>query len=121
MILVQTQQVDQSISVIDLIPEEFPVFSPAGRQNLQSLLPDPTTDPEKKKQELEAGKITLKTEKKAPLMHIVIGKTDMKDEQLVENITLLIKKINARKIAKLVLSATMSPGIKIDLSEFIIA
>jgi large subunit ribosomal protein L1 len=92
----------------------------------KGLMPNPkmgtvTTDPEKKKKELEGGKITLKTEKKAPLMHVVIGKSDMKDNELIENITLLIKKINPRKIAKLVISATMSPGVKIDLSEFIVA
>lgn len=91
----------------------------------KGLMPNPkmgtvTKDAEKKKKELEGGKQVIKTEKKAPLMHVVIGKTDMKPAQLVENVETLIKYVNARKIAKLVVSATMSPGIKVDVSPYII-
>ena len=118
---------DIDFDILIATPDFMPKIAKFARiLGPKGLMPNPkmgtvTTDPDKKKKKLEAGKITLKTEKKAPLMHVVIGKTDMKDEQLIENITLLIKKINARKIDKLVLSATMSPGVKVDLSEFIVA
>ncbi|MFC1653790.1 50S ribosomal protein L1 [Patescibacteria group bacterium] len=106
-------------------PEFMPKIAKYARVlGPKGLMPNPklgtvTKDPEKKKKDLEGGKITLRTEKKAPLMHVVVGKTDMKTDQLIENITLLINKINARKIQKLVLSATMSPGVKVDFSEFV--
>lgn len=91
----------------------------------KGLMPNPkmgtvTTDTAKKVKELEAGRQVIKTEKKAPLMHVVVGKTDMKANQLVENIETLIKAVNARKIIKLVVSATMSPGIKVDLAPYIV-
>lgn len=118
---------DIDFDILIATPEFMPKIAKFARVlGPKGLMPNPkmgtvTTDPAKKKKELEGGKMTIKTEKKAPLMHVVVGKTNMKDEQLVENITLLIKKINARKISKLVLSATMSPGLKVDLSEFIVA
>lgn len=89
----------------------------------KGLMPNPkngtiTADPQKRQKELSGGKFTVKTEKKAPLMHVVVGKTDFKETQLVENVDTLIKAIGAKKIIKLVLSATMSPGIKVDLTPY---
>jgi large subunit ribosomal protein L1 len=92
----------------------------------KGLMPNPKTgtvtkDPAKKAKELAGGKQVIKTEKAAPLIHVVIGKLDMKDEQLIANLETLIRQLNARKILKLVISATMSPGIKVDLSPYIVA
>ena len=92
----------------------------------KGLMPNPklgtvTKDPAKKAKELEGGKQVIKTEKAAPLIHVVFGKLDMKDKELVENLETLIKYVNAKKILKLVISATMSPGIKVDLSPYITA
>lgn len=92
----------------------------------KGLMPNPknqtvTGDPEKRQKELMAGKVTLKTEKKAPLMHIVLGKTDLKEKEIVENTESLIKAVGGKRIVKLTLSATMSPGIKVDLTPYQIA
>lgn len=89
----------------------------------KGLMPNPkdgtvTADPEKKKAELEGGATTIKTEKKAPLMHVIIGKTAQKEDELVANAKALIDAIGGKRLVKLVLSATMSPGIKVDLAEF---
>jgi large subunit ribosomal protein L1 len=89
----------------------------------KGLMPNPknntvTDDPQKRKKELEGGKITVKTEKKAPLMHVVVGKTDLKPKEVVDNTETLIKSVGPKKILKLVLSATMSPGIKVDLTPY---
>lgn len=83
----------------------------------KGLMPNPkngtvTANPELKKQELEGGKITLKGEKKAPLMHVNIGKTDMTSEALVANIQALTNALKG-KILKLSISATMSPGVRV--------
>lgn len=87
----------------------------------KGLMPNPKNDtltpnPEMKKKELEAGKITLKTEKKAPLIHVVIGKISMEDEALIENLQTLIDALK-NKLVKLGISATMSPGVKVALEE----
>ncbi|HEX7017519.1 MAG TPA: 50S ribosomal protein L1 [Patescibacteria group bacterium] len=87
----------------------------------KGLMPNPktgtlTTDPEKKKQELEGGKVTIKGEKKAPLFHAVIGKTGMETKELVENLTALINAYK-NKLVKLTIAASMSPGVKVDFSQ----
>jgi large subunit ribosomal protein L1 len=85
----------------------------------KGLMPNPknqtvTPDPEKKKKELEGGRITIKTEKKAPLVHVLIGKTSQPDNELVDNLKALIKVLNPHKIQRLTISSTMSPGVKVD-------
>jgi large subunit ribosomal protein L1 len=89
----------------------------------KGMMPNPknatvTTEPEKRQKELEGGKTTLKSEKKSPLMHVILGKTNQPDKELIANTQHLIKAVGGKKILKLTLSATMSPGIKVDLSEF---
>ena len=87
----------------------------------KGLMPNPknetiTTDPLKKKAELEGGRTIIKAEKKAPLIHVSLGKTDTDTKALVENLEALIKAAGD-KLVKLSLSATMSPGIKVDLKK----
>jgi large subunit ribosomal protein L1 len=87
----------------------------------KGLMPNPkngtlTPNPELKKKELEAGKFNLKTEKKAPLMHLIIGKTDMSSADLVANIEALVKALKG-KILKLVISPSMGPGIKVLVDD----
>lgn len=86
----------------------------------RGLMPNPkngtlTTNPEAKKKELEGGKITLKTEKKQPVMHVVIGKTDMETKALVENLQALMTALTM-KLVRVAVSSTMSPGVKVKIS-----
>lgn len=86
----------------------------------KGLMPNPkngtiTQDPAAKKKELEKGKVTIKTEKKAPLIHVIVGKKSFESEKLVANIEALITTLDAR-LKKLTISAAMGPGIKIKLS-----
>lgn len=87
----------------------------------KGLMPNPksgtlTTNPEGKKKELEAGKVNLKTEKKAPLMHVGIGKVSMDSAKLVENAQTLLDALQG-KVLKLTLSATMSPSVKVIIEK----
>lgn len=89
----------------------------------KGLMPNPknrtvTEDIEKRKKELEAGSVTIKTERKAPLIHVTIGKANQSDKELITNIEHLIKMVGPKQIKKMTISATMSPGIKVDLSEY---
>jgi len=103
-------------------PEFMPKLAKHARLlGPKGLMPNPkngtlTPNPELKKKELEAGKFVLKTEKKAPLMHLSIGKTDMETKDLVENIKALLTALKG-KILKLSIAASMSPGVKVDVSE----
>lgn len=87
----------------------------------KGLMPNPksgtlTTNPEGKVKELAAGKVTLKTEKKAPLMHVGVGKVSMESAALVENIQTMLDALQG-KVLKLTLSATMSPGVKVMIEK----
>ena len=85
----------------------------------RGLMPNPkngtlTTNPEAKQKELEGGKITLKTEKKQPVMHVVLGKTDMETKALVENLQELMTALTM-KLVRVAVSSTMSPGVKVKI------
>ncbi|MEN8253267.1 MAG: hypothetical protein ABFQ62_02750 [Patescibacteria group bacterium] len=85
----------------------------------KGLMPNPkngtlTDNPEKKKKELEAGSMIIKTEKKAPLIHLIVGKTSMEVKDLQANLEALIKALD-QNLVKLSISASMSPGVKVKL------
>jgi large subunit ribosomal protein L1 len=86
----------------------------------RGLMPNPkngtvTNDPEAKMASLQSGAIVIRGEKKAPLMHIRVGKTSQPETELVANIQALLKAVNIQNVTKLTLAATMSPGIKVQL------
>lgn len=86
----------------------------------KGLMPNPkqgtvTTDPEKVIAELKAGRMDLKTESEAPIIHTVIGKVDFDKKKLVENFNKLIEAIGKPKIKSVFIKATMGPSIKVAL------
>ena len=59
-----------------------------------------------------------KTEKKAPLLHTVLGKQSEKPEELVKKLAEIVAKVDTHQIKKLVICSTMGPGIKVNTAEF---
>jgi hypothetical protein len=57
----------------------------------------------------------IKAERKFPLAHAVLGKTDEKEAKLKESYENIIKTIGRANIKKIVFNATMGPGIKVIL------
>ncbi len=87
----------------------------------KGLMPTPkagtvTADPEKKAKEFAAGKTVIKAEPKFPLMHVTVGKSDQKEEELVANVRALLDAVKIKNVTKAVLAATMSPGVKLQLN-----
>lgn len=123
-LLTKIEKGELDFDILVTKPEFMPKLAKFARiLGPKGLMPNPknqtiVADPEKRAKELSAGKTTVKTEKKAPLMHVTLGKTDMGAAQLKDNAEALIKAVGGRKIVKLVLSATMSPGIKVDLAPY---
>ncbi len=89
----------------------------------QGLMPNPkdgtlVDNPKKVKKEMEEKEtIKLKTERKQAVMHLVLGKLDQPTKELVANIDKLIEKLGSKKIKKVVLAATMGPGIKVKIKD----
>lgn len=86
----------------------------------RGLMPNPkngtlTKDPVKLAASFKKGQINFKTEGKAPLIHLSIGKISFGAKKLSENIEKVIDAIKKEKIQKLVLKSTMSPGIKLKI------
>lgn len=85
----------------------------------KGLMPNPkngtlTEDPAAKQAELEKGTLTIKTEKKFPLMHVAIGKVSMETKDLVENLQALLKAVKGKAI-RAHISATMSPSVRVEI------
>lgn len=87
----------------------------------KGLMPNPkmgtiTDQPEEIVKKL-AGRILYKTEEKAPLIHLTLGKIDSPEKELTENFHTLIEAIDQKNILKAVLAPSMGPGIKVSLSD----
>ena len=88
----------------------------------RGLMPNPknatlVNDPEKALDAFKKGQINFKTEAKAPIMHLTVGKMSFGAKKLSENIETLIGAIKKEKIRNVTLKSTMSPGIKLDLNH----
>jgi ribosomal protein L1 len=60
----------------------------------------------------------FKTEGKFPIIHLRIGKISFGEKKLSENIKAMAKALPIEKVRKVILKSTMSPGIKINISNF---
>ena len=86
----------------------------------KGLMPNPKTgtvteDTAKRAKELSTGKVNFKTEPDQPILHLIVGKVSFDEKKLQENITAILEAVGRNKIAKATLSATMGPGIKIQI------
>lgn len=100
------------------------ILGPAG------MMPNPktgtvSTEPEKAVAELKKGKIELRNEPSAPIIHTRIGKVSFEAKALQANFLEVLKALRANKpqkadpnwILSCSLSATMGPGVKVDLNQ----
>lgn len=86
----------------------------------RGLMPNPkngtiTNDPEAAAKKYEGGLTFIKTEVKAPLIHIAVGKVSFGPKKLEENITAIISAVKKENISNAILKSTMSPGIKLQI------
>lgn len=86
----------------------------------KGLMPNPKTgtlgpDPERLALSLSKGQVNIKTEPGNPIIHMPIGKVSFEAKKLSDNVTAVLETIGTNKLAKVTLSATMGPGIKIQV------
>lgn len=102
-------------------PKIMPQLVPYARiLGPKGLMPNPknntlVNDPKKVISQFSEEKLEIKTEKKAPLVHLVLGKLDQPDKELIANLEAVIKTITPNKIKKITLKATMGPGVRLNL------
>lgn len=118
-ILANVEKGEINFDVLLATPEMMPKLAKLAKiLGPKGLMPNPkngtlTPKPELKKTELEAGAFTLKTEKKAPLMHLVIAKVSMDDKLIEENLITLIKALKNR-VVKIAIAPSMGPAVKVN-------
>ncbi len=85
----------------------------------RGLMPNPKTgtvspDPEKRAKELSSGQVNIKTEPGNPIIHMGIAKVSFDDKDISDNVKAVLDAIGS-KVAKVSLSSTMGPGVKVQL------
>ncbi|HUQ85817.1 MAG TPA: hypothetical protein VM077_05830 [Candidatus Limnocylindrales bacterium] len=63
----------------------------------------------------EGGQINFKTEAKASIIHLSVGKLSFDEKKLNENIKAVLQAVQSKNIKNVTLKSTMSPGIKITI------
>lgn len=76
-----------------------------------------TDDLKKAVEGFQAGKTEYKTEPKAPVIHLAMGKLDQPTQQLSANIKTLLQTLGKTRVKKVSLSPTMGPSVKVDLTS----
>lgn len=62
---------------------------------------------------VSATSLTVKTEKKQPVIHTIAGKLSQTDEEIDKNIDTILSAVNSKNISKIYIKSTMSPSVKL--------
>lgn len=120
------EQINQGKVDFDLVittPEWMPKLAKAAKVlGPKGLMPNPkngtiTEDLKKAVEGFQGGKTEYKTEAKAPVIHLGLGKLDQPTEQLSANIQTLLQTVGKTRIKKVSLSPTMGPSVKVDITS----
>lgn len=120
-ILAEIKDGQINFDILVATPSTMPKLLPFAKLlGPKGLMPNPkngtlTDKPEDSVKKLSAAKTVIKTEKKAPIIHIIVGKVSQDAKELEANVAELIKVIKTNKIKKLALCATMGPCVKVEV------
>ncbi len=112
-----------NFDVLVTTPEWMPKLAKVAK-NLgpRGLMPNPksgtiTDDLKKTVEGFQSGKTEYRTETKAQVMHIALGKLSQPTEELAANIKTLLQTLGKSRVKKVTLAPTMGPGVKVNLSS----
>lgn len=110
---------DLIITTPDWMPKLAKVAKILGPRG---LMPNPkngtiTEDLKKTVEGFQAGKTEYKTEAKAAVIHLGLGKLNQPTEELSANIKTLLQTLGKTRVKKVTLSPTMGPSVKVDLTS----
>ncbi len=108
---------DILLATADMMPKLVPFAKILGPKG---LMPNPKAGTllkdKKDADKFNTNKITVKTERKAPLMHVAFGKMDQDDKKLTENLNAILDTIGRRRILKAYVTGSMTPSVKLDVN-----
>jgi len=110
---------DVLVATPDMMPKLAKVARILGPRG---LMPNPkagtvTPKPDEAIKKLEGGSVNFKTEAKASVIHLSIGKKSFEDKKIEENVKAIVKSIGKDKIKSAFLTSTMNPGIRLDVDK----
>ena len=110
---------DVLVATPDMMPKLARVARVLGPKG---LMPNPkngtiTPTPEKAVEKLSKGGINFKTEPKAPIIHLVVGKKSYGEKEISENVKAVITSIGTTRIKSATLTSSMNPGIHLDVEK----
>jgi len=111
---------DLLLATPDMMPKLIPFAKLLGPRG---LMPNPKTgtlikDKSEAADKKSAKSVLIRTEKGFPIIHTTVGKVSQKDEELTKNIQAIIDALGKNMIIKGIISGTMGPGIKLEVSSF---
>lgn len=108
-----------TFDVLIATPDAMPKLAKVARiLGPKGLMPNPkagtvTPNPEAVAKQYEGGHMTFKTDPKAPVLHLSVGKMSFGKDKLTENIQTALKAVQTKNMKKVVLKSTMSPAIRL--------
>lgn len=110
-----TVDFDVLLATADMMPKLVPFARILGPKGLMPNPKNGTLIKDKKSADsFSASTMTVKTEKKAPLIHTTFGKVSQDEKQLEENLEAVVEAIGKRQILKAFIKASMGPSIKLQ-------
>ncbi|MBU0569865.1 hypothetical protein KKB40_03720, partial [Patescibacteria group bacterium] len=118
---------DVLLSTAEMMPKLVPFARLLGPKGLMPnpktgtlIKTQPTREATARQATKEAEKfggntITVKAERKQPIIHTSFGKVSQKESELSENAEAIFKAIGKRQIVKAFMKATMSPSVKLKI------
>lgn len=108
-----------AFDVLIATPDAMPKLAKVARiLGPKGLMPNPkagtvTPNPEAVAKQYEGGHMTFKTEPKAPVLHLSVGKMSFGKDKLTDNITTALKAVQTKNMKKVVIKSTMSPAVRL--------
>jgi large subunit ribosomal protein L1 len=105
--------------VLVATPDAMPRLAKVARVlGPKGLMPNPkngtvTPRPEEVAEKFKGGQVNFKTEAKANVIHVVVGKMSFGKTKLSANISTLLGAVDSTKVKSLYLKSTMSPSLKL--------
>lgn len=107
---------DILLATADMMPKLVPFAKILGPRGMMPNPKNGTLIKDAKAAEKFSGNsMSVKTEKKAPLIHTVFGKVSQKEKELEENLEAIFAALGKRQVIKAYIKASMGPSIKVSV------